>query len=96
MIFSTTLLESQKLNLESARNLLQRDHVYGCELRGDHHHGPQLPPQAGGDPRDAGVGEDNLPPMGALAAEDEQTRGEDHKENYPGDAAQTFLLPASG
>ena len=42
------------------RHLLQRNHVHGGQLCGDHHHGPQLPPQTGGDSRDAGVGEADL------------------------------------
>ena len=50
------------------RHLLQRNHVHGGQLCGDHHHGPQLPPQTGGDSRDAGVGEDHLLAVGTMAS----------------------------
>ena len=39
------------------RNLLQLHHVHGGELRGDHHHDPQLPPPEAGHSSDAGLGE---------------------------------------
>ena len=80
----------------TSRHLLQRDNVHGGQLCGDDHHGPQLPPQAGGDPRDAGLGEDHLPPVGALAAQDEQARGEDHQEDDTGDNSDLQLAVDSG
>ena len=39
------------------RHLLQLHHVHGGLQRRHHHHGPQLPPQAGRHAWDAGVGE---------------------------------------
>ena len=56
------------------RNLLQLHHVHGGQLRGHHHHGPQLPPQAGGHPRDARLGEVAVPAVAALATEDVAVR----------------------
>ena len=50
------------------RNLLQLHHVHGGELRGDHHHGPQLSPQDGGHTQHARLGQESLPPVAALAA----------------------------
>jgi hypothetical protein len=38
------------------RDLLQLHHVHGGEQRGDHHHDPQLSPQAGRHSRDACLG----------------------------------------
>ena len=49
------------------RDLLQLHHVHGGQLCGDDHHGPQLSPQAGGHPRDAGLGEVSVPAVAALA-----------------------------
>ena len=48
------------------RNLLQLHHVHGGQLGGDDHHGPQLSPQAGRHPRDAGLGEVSVPAVAAL------------------------------
>ena len=62
----------------TSRHLLQRDNVHGGQLGGDDHHGPQLSPQAGGDPRDAGLGEAHLPTVGSLAPPYEQAGGENH------------------
>ena len=39
------------------RDLLQLHHVHGGEFRGNHHHDPQLSPQAGGHPHHAQLGE---------------------------------------
>ena len=66
------------------RNLLQRDNVHGGQLSGDDHHGPELPPQVGGDPRDAGLGENSVPAVGALAPQNEQAGREDHQEDHSG------------
>ena len=66
------------------RNLLQLHHVHGGQLRGHHHHGPQLSPQVGGDPRDAGLGEAHLPAVGALASPHESAGRENYQENNPG------------
>ena len=86
---SLSLLRSQShtvsvVYLYITRHLLQRHHVHGRELRGDDHHGAQLSPPAGGDPRDAGLGEAHLPPVGALAPPHEQTGGENHPEDNSG------------
>ena len=43
--------------MNPVRDLLQLHHVHGGELRGDDHHDPQLPPQAGGHPHHAHLGE---------------------------------------
>ena len=64
------------------RDLLQLHHVHGGELRGDHHHGPQLPPQAQGDTQHAGLGGDSVPPVPPLAPDDAEARQEDHQEDH--------------
>ena len=56
------------------RNILQLHHVHGGQLSGDHHHGPQLPPQTGGHPRDAGLGEVAVPAVAALDTPDVSVR----------------------
>ena len=57
------------------RNVLQLHHVHG-QLQLHHHHPhPQLPPQAGGHPRDARLGADRVPAVAALAAPNVQVGG---------------------
>ena len=67
-----------------SRNIFQCHNVHGGQQRGDHHHGAQLPPQDGGDPRDAGLGQDDLPPVGSLDNEDVTSGGDNHEEDNPG------------
>ena len=51
------ILVSHDDKLNAFRDLLQLHHVHGGEFRGDDHHDPQLPPQAGGHPHYAHLGE---------------------------------------
>ena len=77
------------------RDLLQLHHVHGGQLCGHHHHGPQLPPQAGGDTRDAGVGEDHLLAVGTMASPHEQAGGENHPEDNSGQFSSPLLSAVS-
>ena len=78
------MLTTTALYTNFHRNLLQRHHVHGGELSGDHHHGPQLSPQDGGDTRYAGHGQDHLPPVGAMDHEDAQAGGDHQQDHHPG------------
>ena len=64
------------------RDLLQLHHVHGGQLRGDHHHGPQLSPQAQGDAQHARLGGHIVPPVPALAPHDAQAWQENHQEDH--------------
>ena len=63
------------------RNILQLHHVHGGEQCGHHHHGPELPPQAQGDPHHALLGPDAVPSISSMVADDASTRKEDNEED---------------
>ena len=71
------------------RDLLQCDHVHGGQQRGHHHPHPQLPPQGGWHPWDAGVGEVDVPEMDPVDVEDVTTRhGSVAQVNHDGEEAE--------
>ena len=63
------------------RHILQLHHDDGGQQCGPHCGGPQLSPQDGGDPRHASLGPQCLPPVAALATQDEQTEEKNISQN---------------
>ena len=63
------------------RHIFQLHHDDGGQQCGPHGGRPQLSPQDSGDPRHASLGPQCLPPVAALATQDEQTEEKNISQN---------------
>ena len=69
------------LSICICRHIFQLHHDDGGQQCGPHGGRPQLSPQDGGDPRHASLGPQCLPPVAALATQDEQTEEKNISQN---------------